>query len=85
MKDNNGRSNGKRRGYAVGTWFISAPGSPSPSPAPTPPPKIVSGSPTVKVMTVNGDLQPVARIGDTLSCGCTIMGGGNTVGGGANG
>jgi len=39
----------------------------------------------MKVMTINGDLQPVARIGDTLSCGCTIMGGGNTVGGGANG
>jgi uncharacterized Zn-binding protein involved in type VI secretion len=37
------------------------------------------------VMTINGDLQPVARIGDTLDCGCMIMGGGNTVGGGANG
>ena len=36
-------------------------------------------------MTINGDLQPVARIGDTLECGCMIMGGGNTVGAGANG
>ena len=54
-------------------------------PEPTPPPKVNSGSPTMKVMTINGDLQPVARIGDTLSCGCMIMGGGNTVGGGANG
>ena len=51
----------------------------------TPPPKVNSGSPTMKVMTINGDLQPVARIGDTLECGCMIMGGGNTVGGGVNG
>ena len=62
---------------------------PSPSPTPTPPgkqpPEINKGSPTVKVLTVNGDFQPVARIGDTLECGCTIMGGGNTVGGGVNG
>ena len=63
--------------------------SPNPAPTPTPPgkqpPEINKGSPTVKVLTVNGDYQPVARIGDTLTCGCTIMGGGNTVGGGANG
>ena len=69
----------------VGSIDTAHPPSVSPSDAPDPPPKIDKGSPTVTVMTVNGDLQPVARIGDTLSCGCTIMGGGNTVGGGANG
>ena len=39
-----------------------------------------SGSPTI---TANG--KPVARIGDTLTCTCMIVGGGNTVGSGANG
>ena len=72
----------------VGSIDKTHPNSPS-SPSTVPPtpvqPKINSGSPTVKVLTVNGDFQPVARIGDTLECGCTIMGGGNTVGGGANG
>ena len=68
----------------VGSIDTAHPTSPSPSSL-SEPPKIDSGSPTVKVMTVNGDLQPVARIGDTLSCGRTIMGGGNTVGGGAKG
>ena len=68
----------------VGSIDTAHPGSPSPSSAPVNP-KVNSGSPTMKVMTINGDLQPVARIGDTLDCGCMIMGGGNTVGGGANG
>ena len=72
----------------VGSIDTAHPGSPSPTPTPPgskQPPEIVSGSPTMKVMTINGDLQPVARIGDELSCGCMIMGGGNTVGAGANG
>jgi len=42
--------------------------------------KIKEGSPTV---SANG--KPIARIGDMLTCGCMIVGGGNTVGGGANG
>ena len=72
----------------VGSKDIGHPPSPSPTtnpPGDKQPPEIDKGSPTVKVLTVNGDFQPVARIGDTLTCGCTIMGGGNTVGGGANG
>ncbi len=72
----------------VGSIDTAHPGSPSPTPTPPgskQPPEIVSGSPTMKVMTINGDLQPVARIGDKLSCGCMIMGGGNTVGAGVNG
>jgi len=69
----------------VGSIDTAHPGSPSPSSAPSPPPKVATGSPTMLVLTINGDLQPVARIGDTLDCGCMIMGGGNTVGGGANG
>ena len=42
--------------------------------------KIQEGSPTV-----TADGKAVARIGDSLTCGCIIVGGGNTVGGGANG
>ena len=41
--------------------------------------KITQGSPTA---TANG--KAIARIGDPLSCGCIIMGGGNTVGAGSN-
>ena len=41
---------------------------------------IQEGSPTV-----TADGKAVARIGDSLTCGCMIVGGGNTVGGGANG
>ena len=60
------------------------PGSPSPS-SPIPTAKIVTGSPTAKVLCKDGQLRAVARIGDTLDCGCMIMGGGNTVGGGTGG
>tara|TARA_R100000234_G_C4985343_1_gene172960 strand:- start:646 stop:951 length:306 start_codon:yes stop_codon:yes gene_type:complete len=41
---------------------------------------IIQGSPTVQATG-----KAIARIGDMLSCGCMIVGGGNTVGGGANG
>ena len=41
--------------------------------------KITQGSPTA---TANG--KAIARIGDPLSCGCIILGGGNTVGAGSN-
>ena len=40
---------------------------------------IMDGSPTA---TANG--KKIARIGDPLSCGCIILGGGNTVGAGSN-
>ena len=40
---------------------------------------ITAGSPTA---SANG--KAIARIGDQLSCGCIIMGGGNTVGAGSN-
>ena len=39
----------------------------------------MEGSPTA---TANG--KAIARIGDSLSCGCIILGGGNTVGAGSN-
>ena len=45
---------------------------------------ITEGSPTAKVLCSDGQLRAVARIGDSLSCGCKIMGGGNTVGAGSN-
>tara|TARA_Y100000593_G_scaffold19061_1_gene37969 strand:- start:392 stop:724 length:333 start_codon:yes stop_codon:yes gene_type:complete len=60
------------------------PGSPSPSP-PIPTAKIITGSPTAKVMCSDGQLRAVARIGDSLSCGCKIMGGGTLTGGGTGG
>ena len=61
------------------------PGSPSPNSPPSPPPKIITGSPTCDVMCFDGQLRAVARIGDSLSCGCKIMGGGTLTGGGSGG
>ena len=63
--------------------------SSSPSPTPgatlsTGGSKITTGSPTAKVLCTDGQMRAVARIGDELSCGCKIMGGGNTVGAGSN-
>ena len=60
--------------------------SPSPSPGtiPTGGSVITEGSPTAKVLCTDGQMRAVARIGDSLSCGCKIMGGGNTVGAGSN-
>ena len=61
--------------------------SPSPSPGAalsTGGSKIITGSPTAKVLCTDGQMRAVARIGDELSCGCKIMGGGNTVGAGSN-
>ena len=60
------------------------PGSPSPS-SPIPTAKIITGSPTCDVMCFDGQLRAVARIGDSLDCGCTIMGGGTLTGGGSGG
>ena len=57
-------------------------GTVSPCVAPNHSPKtgvIQDGSPTA---TANG--KKIARIGDPLSCGCIILGGGNTVGAGSN-
>ena len=62
--------------------------SPSPTPGSTLSAggsKIITGSPTCKVMCTDGQLRAVARIGDSLSCGCKIMGGGTVTGGGSNG
>ena len=61
------------------------PPSPSPNSPPSPPPKIITGSPTAKVLCSDGQMRAVARIGDSLSCGCKIMGGGTLTGGGSNG
>ena len=47
--------------------------------------KIIQGSPTCKVKCDDGVFRKVARIGDALSCGCKIVGGAMTVGGGAGG
>ncbi len=47
--------------------------------------KFNSGSPTCDVLCSDGQLRAVARIGDTLTCGCTIMGGGTLTGGGSGG
>ena len=66
----------------------------SPSPSPTlgghSPPnplggKIITGSPTCEVTCDDGVKRKVARIGDSLDCGCKIVGGAKTVGGGAGG
>ena len=47
--------------------------------------KIIQGSPTCKVKCDDGVYRFVARIGDSLDCGCKIVGGAKTVGGGAGG
>ena len=59
-------------------------GSPTPS-DPIQKAKIIQGSPTCKVKCIDGVFRAVARIGDSLSCGCKIVGGAKTVGGGAGG
>ena len=46
---------------------------------------IIQGSPTCKVKCDDGVYRFVARIGDSLDCGCKIVGGAKTVGGGAGG
>ena len=57
-------------------------GSPSPSPAIVG--TIIQGSPTSLVKCDDGVFRKVARIGDSLDCGCKIVGGAKTVGAGAN-
>ena len=57
-------------------------GSPSPSPAIIG--TIIEGSPTSLVKCDDGVYRKVARIGDSLDCGCKIVGGAKTVGAGAN-
>ena len=57
-------------------------GSPSPSPAIVG--TIIEGSPTSLVKCDDGVYRKVARIGDSLDCGCKIVGGAKTVGAGAN-
>ena len=47
--------------------------------------KIIEGSPTCKVKCDDGVYRFVARIGDSLDCGCKIVGGAKTVGGGTGG
>ena len=46
--------------------------------------KIIEGSPTSFVTCDDGVKRKVARIGDSLDCGCKIVGGAKTVGAGAN-
>ena len=58
--------------------------SPSPGAIPSGGSVIKEGSPTAKVLCTDGQMRAVARIGDELTCGCTIMAGGNTVGAGSN-
>ena len=58
-------------------------GSSSPSPAIIG--TIIQGSPTCKVLCDDGVYRFVARIGDSLDCGCKIVGGAKTVGGGTGG
>ena len=45
---------------------------------------IIEGSPTSYVTCDDGVKRKVARIGDSLDCGCKIVGGAMTVGAGAN-
>ena len=45
---------------------------------------IIQGSPTCEVKCTDGVYRKVARIGDSLDCGCKIVGGAKTVGAGAN-
>ena len=60
----------------------AAHGSPSPS---TPIiGTVIEGSPTSFVKCDDGVFRKVARIGDSLDCGCKIVGGAKTVGAGAN-
>ena len=47
--------------------------------------KIIQGSPTCEVKCTDGVYRFVARIGDSLDCGCKIVGGAKTVGGGTGG
>ena len=47
--------------------------------------KIIQGSPTCKVKCDDGVYRFVARIGDSLDCGCKIVGGAKRVGGGTCG
>ena len=61
----------------------AAHGSPSPSSPVIG--TIIEGSPTSYVTCDDGVKRKVARIGDALDCGCKIVGGAMTVGGGANG
>ena len=58
-------------------------GTAAPCVAPNSP--VLNGTITAGSPTVTADGKAIARIGDMLSCGCMITGGGNTVGGGANG
>ena len=58
-------------------------GTAAPCVAPNSP--VLNGTITAASPTVTADGKAIARIGDMLSCGCMITGGGNTVGGGANG
>ena len=64
--------------------IVASHGSPTPS-TPITDGKIIQGSPTCKVKCDDGVFRAVARIGDALSCGCKIVGGAKTVGGGAGG
>ena len=47
--------------------------------------KRIQGSPTYKVLCDDGIYRFVARIGYSLDCGCKIVGGAKTVGGGTGG
>ena len=58
-------------------------GTAAPCVAPNSP--VLNGTITAGSPTVTADGKAIARIGDMLSCGCMITGGGNTGGGGANG
>jgi uncharacterized Zn-binding protein involved in type VI secretion len=65
---------------------IDAKCAPHGSPSPSPPVigTIIEGSPTSLVTCDDGVKRKVARIGDSLDCGCKIVGGAKTVGAGAN-
>ena len=56
----------------------------SPSASPAIIGTIIQGSPTSLVKCDDGVYRKVARIGDSLDCGCKIVGGAKTVGAGAN-
>ena len=62
--------------------IVASHGSPSPSPPVIG--TIIQGSPTSLVKCDDGVFRKVARIGDSLDCGCKIVGGAKTVGAGAN-
>ena len=63
--------------------IVASHGSPTPS-DPITDGKIIEGSLTSLVLCDDGVYRKVARIGDSLSCGCKIVGGAKTVGAGAN-